>query len=192
MHNDDSNVPASIQIDKDPYISARSFFQVNTAQAEVLYKTARDFAELRGHESVIDAYCGTGTISLFVAKKARKVIGVEVVSSAIADAKKNARENNIRNAEFIVGDVVKVLPKISDADIVIVDPPRAGCDKKVLETFAAMRPDKIIYVSCNPATLARDLNILDALGYRTKKIQPVDMFPFTSHVESVAQILLDI
>ena len=173
-------------------ISARSFFQVNTAQAEVLYKTARDFAELRGHEMVIDAYCGTGTISLFVAKKARKVIGVEVVSSAIADAKKNARENNIRNAEFIVGDVVKVLPKISDADIVIVDPPRAGCDKKVLETFAAMRPDKIIYVSCNPATLARDLNILDALGYRTKKIQPVDMFPFTSHVESVAQILLDI
>ncbi len=172
-------------------ISARSFFQVNTAQAEVLYKTARDFAELRGHESVIDAYCGTGTISLFVAKKARKVIGVEVVSSAIADAKKNARENNIRNAEFIVGDVVKVLPKISEADVVTVDPPRAGCDKKVLETFATMRPDKIIYVSCNPATLARDLNILDALGYLTKKIQPVDMFPFTSHVESVAQILLD-
>ncbi len=173
-------------------ISARSFFQVNTAQAEVLYKTARDFAELRGHESVIDAYCGTGTISLFVAKKARRVIGVEVVSSAIADAKKNARENNIRNAEFIVGDVVKVLPKINDyADIVIVDPPRAGCDKKVLETFAAMRPDKIIYVSCNPATLARDLKILEELGYKTKKIQPVDMFPFTSHVESVAQILLD-
>ena len=171
-------------------ISARSFFQVNTAQAEVLYKIARDFANLRGLESVIDAYCGTGTISLFVAKKARKVIGVEVVSSAVADAKKNARENNIRNAEFIVGDVVKVLPKISDADVVIVDPPRAGCDKKVLETFAAMRPDKIIYVSCNPATLARDLNILDALGYRTKKIQPVDMFPFTSHVESVAQVIL--
>ena len=171
-------------------ISARSFFQVNTAQAEILYKTALDFAELHGHETIIDAYCGTGTISLFMAKKARKVIGVEVVSSAIADAKKNARENNIRNAEFIVGDVVKVLPKIFEsADIVIVDPPRAGCDKKVLETFAAMQPDKIIYVSCNPATLARDLKILYELGYQSKKIQPVDMFPFTSHVESVAKLV---
>ncbi|MBR3745462.1 MAG: 23S rRNA (uracil(1939)-C(5))-methyltransferase RlmD, partial [Selenomonadaceae bacterium] len=174
-------------------ISARSFFQVNTAQAEVLYKTALDFCELHGRETVIDAYCGTGTISLFLAKRARKVFGVEVVSSAINDAKKNARENNIRNSEFIVGDAVKILPKLFDegivADVVVVDPPRAGCDKKVLETFAAMRPEKIIYVSCNPATLARDLKILDELGYRTKKIQPVDMFPFTSHVESVAQVL---
>lgn len=173
-------------------ISARSFFQVNTAQAEVLYRTALDFAELRGNETVIDAYCGTGTIGLFVAKKSRKVIGVEVVSSAVADAKKNARENNIRNAEFIVGDAVKVLPKLFDAgiyaEVVIVDPPRAGCDRKVLEIFAAMEPEKIIYVSCNPATLARDLKILDELGYRTKKIQPVDMFPFTSHVESVASV----
>ena len=170
-------------------ISARSFFQVNTAQAEVLYKTALDFAELKRHEIVIDAYCGTGTISLFLAKRARKVIGVEVVSSAVADAKKNARENNIRNAEFFVGDAVKILPRLFAegvrADVVVVDPPRAGCDKKVLETFAQMMPHKIIYVSCNPATLARDLSILDELGYRTKKIQPVDMFPFTSHVESV-------
>ena len=171
-------------------ISARSFFQVNTAQAEVLYKTALDFAEPHGHETIIDAYCGTGTISLFMARKARKVIGVEIVGSAVADAKKNARENNIRNAEFIVGDAVKVLPRIVEpADVVIVDPPRAGCDKKVLETFAAMKPEKIIYVSCNPATLARDLKILDDLGYRAKKIQPVDMFPFTSHVESVAQLI---
>ena len=170
-------------------ISARSFFQVNTVQAEILYKTALDFAELHGHETIIDAYCGTGTISLFMARKARKVIGIEVVSSAIADAKRNARENNIRNAEFMVGDAVKVLPRIFEpADVVIVDPPRAGCDKKVLETFAGMNPEKIIYVSCNPATLARDLKILYELGYRTKKIQPVDMFPFTSHVESVAQI----
>ena len=174
-------------------ISARSFFQVNTAQAEVLYRTARDFAELRGGETVIDAYCGTGTIGLFVAKRARKVYGVEVVGSAVADAKKNARENNIRNAEFIVGDAVKVLPRLLDSgvevDVVIVDPPRAGCDRKVLETFAAMKTEKIIYVSCNPATLARDLKILDELGYRATKIQPVDMFPFTSHVESVTQII---
>ena len=171
-------------------ISARSFFQVNTVQTEILYKTALDFANLRGNETVIDAYCGTGTISLFIAKKARKVIGVEVVSSAINDAIKNSRENHIKNAEFIVGDAVKVLPKINDyAEVVIVDPPRAGCDKKVLETFADMKPEKIIYVSCNPATLARDLKILDDLGYKTKKIQPVDMFPFTSHVESVAQLI---
>jgi len=174
-------------------ISARSFFQVNTAQAEVLYKTALDFAELHGRETVIDAYCGTGTISLFLARKARKVIGVEVVSSAIADAKKNSRENKIRNAEFFVGDAVKILPKIFSegvfAEVVVVDPPRAGCDKKVLETFAAMQPEKIIYVSCNPATLARDLKILGDFGWRTKKIQPVDMFPFTSHVECVAQLI---
>lgn len=176
-------------------ISARSFFQVNTAQAEVLYKTARDFAELHGGETIIDAYCGTGTIGLFMARKARRIIGVEVVSSAVADAKRNARENNVRNAEFLVGDAVKVLPRLFDsgvyADVVIVDPPRAGCDRKVLETFAAMNPAKIIYVSCNPATLARDLKILAELNYRTTKIQPVDMFPFTSHVESVAQIVGD-
>ena len=173
-------------------ISARSFFQVNTAQAEVLYNTALDFAELRGHETIIDAYCGTGTIGLFMARRARKVIGVEVVSSAIADAKKNARENNIRNVEFFIGDAVKVLPRLVDADVhadvVVVDPPRAGCDKKVLETFATMKPAKIIYISCNPATLARDLAILKSLGYVTTKIQPVDMFPFTSHVECVAQL----
>ena len=174
-------------------ISARSFFQVNTKQTEILYETALNFAELHGHETVIDVYCGTGTISLFMAKRARKVIGVEIVSSAVADAKKNARENNIRNAEFIVGDAVKILPRLAEsdveADVIVIDPPRAGCDKKVLETFAKIAPEKIIYVSCNPATLARDLAILEELGYRAKKIQPVDMFPFTSHVESVTQIL---
>ena len=173
-------------------ISARSFFQVNTAQAEVLYRTALDFAELEGGEIVIDAYCGTGTFSLLFARQAHRVYGTEIVSSAIEDAKRNARENNIRNVEFFVGDAVKVLPRLADSihfpDVIVTDPPRAGCDRKVLETFAAMETDKIIYVSCNPATLARDLKILDELGYRTKKIQPVDMFPFTSHVEAVAQI----
>ena len=174
-------------------ISARSFFQVNTAQAEILYKTAKDFAELTGKEILIDAYCGTGTIGLFMAKSAYKVFGIEIVNSAIDDAKKNARENKIRNAEFIVGDVVKVLPRLDIyADVVVVDPPRAGCDKKVLETFAAMKPARIVYVSCNPATLARDLAILAELGYSAKKIQPVDMFPFSSHVEAVAQIVKNI
>ena len=174
-------------------ISARSFFQVNTAQAEVLYKTALDFAELEGGEIVIDSYCGTGTIGLFFARKVHRVYGTEIIPSAIADAKRNARENNIRNIEFFAGDAVKVLPRLADSihfpDVIVTDPPRAGCDKKVLETFAAMETDKIIYVSCNPATLARDLKILNELGYRTKKIQPVDMFPFTSHVESVAQLI---
>lgn len=174
-------------------ISARSFFQVNTAQAEVLYRTALDFAELEGGEIIVDAYCGTGTIGLFMARKAHRVYGTEIVSSAVADAKKNARENNIRNVEFFIGDAVKVIPRLALSlhfpDVIVTDPPRAGCDKKVLETFAAMEADKIIYVSCNPATLARDLKILGELGYRTKKIQPVDMFPFTSHVEAVAQVV---
>ena len=173
-------------------ISAGSFFQVNTSQAEVLYRTAKEFAQLTGKEIVIDAYCGTGTIGLFMAKNAYKVIGIEIVREAIDDAKKNARENKIRNAEFIVGDVVKVLPRLEIyADVVVVDPPRAGCDKKVLETFAAMNPARIVYVSCNPATLARDLAILSELGYTAKKIQPVDMFPFSSHIESVAQVVKD-
>lgn len=170
-------------------ISARSFFQVNTAQAEVLYRTAKDFAGLTGRETVVDAYCGTGTIGLFMADAARKILGVEIVSSAVDDAKKNARENGIRNAEFVVGDVVKILPRVGvGADVVVVDPPRAGCDRKVLEIFASREPERIIYVSCNPATLARDLAILAELGYRTKKIQPVDMFPFSSHVEAVALV----
>lgn len=170
-------------------ISARSFFQVNTAQAEILYSTAKNFAQLSGREIVIDAYCGTGTIGLYLARAAYKVIGIEIVSSAVDDAKKNARENKIRNAEFIVGDVVKVLPKLEvAADVVVVDPPRAGCEKAVLETFAEMNPARIVYVSCNPATLARDLAVLAELGYRAKKIQPVDMFPFSSHVEAVALV----
>ena len=168
-------------------ISARSFFQVNTAQAEVLYRTAKNFAGLTGRETVIDAYCGTGTIGLYMARAAYKIFGLEIVGEAVDDAKKNARENKIRNAEFIAGDVVKILPHLDVvADVVVVDPPRAGCDKIVLKTFAKMKPARIVYVSCNPATLARDLAILAELGYRTKKIQPVDMFPFSSHVEAVA------
>lgn len=174
-------------------ISPRSFFQVNTAQAEVLYGKALEFAALQGGETVIDAYCGTGTITLFLARKARKAYGIEVVPTAIADAKKNARANNIRNAEFIVGDSAIIMPRLYregvHADVIITDPPRAGCTRVVLETFAHMHPSRIVYVSCNPATLARDLAILDELGYRTEKIQPVDMFPQTHHVESVSLIV---
>lgn len=174
-------------------ISPRSFFQVNTAQAEILYGKALEFAALRGGETVVDAYCGTGTITLFLARKAMKAYGIEVVPTAIADAKKNARANHIKNAAFIVGDATQVMPRLYrdgvHPDVVVTDPPRAGCTPVVLKTFAQMRPSRIVYVSCNPATLARDLAILDELGYRTEKIQPVDMFPQTSHVESVSLIV---
>ncbi len=174
-------------------ISPRSFFQVNTAQAAILYGKALEFAALQGGETVIDAYCGTGTITLFLARKARKAYGIEVVPTAIADAKKNARVNNIRNAEFIIGDSAVIMPRLYregvKADVIITDPPRAGSTRIVLETFVNMHPSRIVYVSCNPATLARDLAILDELGYRTEKIQPVDMFPQTSHVESVSLIV---
>lgn len=173
-------------------VSARSFFQVNTKQAEVLYDTAMEYAQLTGKETVIDAYCGTGTISLYLAQRAHKVYGVEIVSPAIADAKKNARENNLRNAEFIVGDCTEVMPRLYKQgvrpDVIVVDPPRAGCTPVVLETFANMKPQRIVYVSCNPATLARDIEILDGLGYKAEKVQPVDMFGHSSHVESVALI----
>lgn len=174
-------------------VSARSFFQVNTKQAEVLYDTALEYAQLTGRETVIDAYCGTGTISLYLAQKARKVYGVEIVSPAIRDAEKNARENNVRNAEFIVGDCTKVMPRLYKQgirpDVIVVDPPRAGCTELVLKTCADMQPNRIVYVSCNPATLARDIEILAKLGYKAEKVQPVDMFSQTSHVESVALLV---
>ena len=175
------------------HISPRSFFQVNTAQTKVLYEKALEFAGLRGGETVIDAYCGTGTITLFLARKASKAYGVEVIPAAIADAKKNARANHIRNVEFIVGDSARVIPRLCrngvHPDVIVTDPPRAGCTPVVLETFVQMHPSRIVYVSCNPATLARDLALLDTLGYCAKKIQPVDMFPMTRHVETVNLIL---
>ena len=171
-------------------ISAQSFFQVHTAQADVLYQKALAYADLNGNETVIDAYCGTGTISLFLAQKAKKVYGIEIVAPAIRDAKKNAETNRITNAEFLVGDAVEVMPRLYKqgvrADVVVVDPPRSGCDPIVLETFARMNPERIVYVSCNPASLARDIAVLAELGYRAEEVQPVDMFPQTSHVESVA------
>ena len=173
-------------------ISARSFFQVNTVQAEKLYQTALNFADLKGYEVVIDAFCGTGTITLFLAKHAKFAYGIEIVSSAIADAKLNARLNNVRNAQFITGDATAILPKLGvKPDVMVLDPPRAGCDEKFLLTIAKLKPSKVVYVSCNPATLARDLNILESNGFKTQIVQPVDMFPFTSHVEAVALVVPD-
>ena len=171
------------------HISPRSFFQVNTRQAERLYEQALAYADLHGTETVIDAYCGTGTITLFLAQKARKVYGIEIVQPAILDARKNARDNHVKNAEFIVGDTTAVMPALYKQgirpDVVVVDPPRAGCTETVLRTFANMKPQRIVYVSCNPATLARDLAILKELGYLAQEVQPVDLFPQTSHVENV-------
>ena len=171
------------------HISPRSFFQVNTRQAERLYEQALAYADLHGTETVIDAYCGTGTITLFLAQKARKVYGIEIVQPAILDARKNARDNHAKNVEFIVGDATAVMPALYKQgirpDVVVVDPPRAGCTETVLRTFANMKPQRIVYVSCNPATLARDLAILKELGYLAQEVQPVDLFPQTSHVECV-------
>ncbi|MBS4197306.1 23S rRNA (uracil(1939)-C(5))-methyltransferase RlmD [Lederbergia citri] len=175
-------------------ISARSFYQVNPDQTKVLYDKALEYAGLKGEETVIDAYCGIGTISLFLAQKAKKVYGVEIVPEAIEDAKRNAELNDITNVEFAVGEAETVIPNWYkqgiEADILVVDPPRKGCDQALLDTIINMKPKKVVYVSCNPATLARDLRILEDGGYKTVEVQPVDMFPQTMHVECVASIEL--
>ncbi|MEK4026223.1 23S rRNA (uracil(1939)-C(5))-methyltransferase RlmD [Sporosarcina sp. FSL W7-1283] len=171
-------------------ISARSFYQVNPVQTEVLYQQALDYAGLTGDETVIDAYCGIGTISLFLAKQAKEVYGVEIVPQAIQDAKRNAELNGITNTHFEAGAAEDVIPKWYAEgklfDVLVVDPPRKGCDEKLLETILKYKPGKVVYVSCNPGTLARDLRILEDGGYRTKEVQPVDMFPHSSHVECVS------
>lgn len=170
-------------------ISALSFYQVNPDQTKVLYEKALEYAELSGEETVIDAYCGIGTISLFLAQKARKVFGVEIVPEAIKDAKRNAELNGTSNVEFATGEAEVVIPKWYEegitADVLVVDPPRKGCDEALLQTIIKMKPRKVVYVSCNPATLARDLRILEDGGYKTVEVQPVDMFPMTGHVECV-------
>lgn len=171
-------------------ISPLSFYQVNPKQTKVLYETALSYADLKGKETVWDLYCGIGTISLFLAGKAKQVYGVEIIPQAINDARKNAEINHITNAEFFVGAAEEILPaKYRDenihADVIVVDPPRKGCDESLLNTIAQMAPERIIYVSCDPATLARDLRYLADRGYELKKVQPVDMFPHTTHVECV-------
>ena len=173
-------------------ISARSFYQVNPAQTVELYRTAVDYAQLTGKESVIDAYCGIGTISLFLARKAGRVYGVEIVPEAIEDAKRNAELNGIGNASFEAGPAEVVIPRWREEgiipDVIVVDPPRKGCDPALLDTILKMQPERVVYVSCNPSTLARDLRTLEDGGYKTVEVTPVDMFPWTSHVECVVGI----
>lgn len=170
-------------------ISPLSFFQVNPLQTEVLYNKALEYANLGENDTVFDIYCGIGTISLFLAQKAKKVYGIEIVEDAIKDAKRNAKINNMDNVEFYVGKAEEVVPKMykegKRANVVVVDPPRKGCDEKVLDTIISMQPDRVVYVSCNPSTLARDLAYLNERGYKCHEIQPVDMFPHSVHVECV-------
>ena len=171
-------------------ISPLSFFQVNPVQTEVLYNKALEYANLTGNETVFDIYCGIGTISLFLAQKAKKVYGIEIVEDAIKDAKRNAELNGLENTEFYAGKAEEVVPKMykegKKADVVVVDPPRKGCDEKVLDTIVSMDPERVVYVSCNPSTLARDLAYMDERGFKCIEIQPVDMFPHSVHVENVA------
>lgn len=170
-------------------ISPLSFYQVNPVQTKKLYETALEYADLKGEETVWDLYCGIGTISLFLAQRAKKVYGVEIVPQAIEDAKENALLNHIDNAEFYVGKAEEVLPKLYEsegiyADVIVVDPPRKGCDEKCLETIVKMQPKRVVYVSCDSATLSRDLRYLCDRGYEVQRVRACDMFPMTGHVES--------
>lgn len=171
-------------------ISPLSFYQVNPMQTEKLYSLALEYAGLTGKESVWDLYCGIGTISLFMALRAKEVYGVEIIPQAIDDARQNAVRNHIANAEFFVGKAEEVLPAAyekeeSHPDVIVVDPPRKGCDEKCLDTMLKMAPSRIVYVSCDSATLARDLKLLCAGGYRLERVRPVDQFAHTVHVETV-------
>ena len=170
-------------------------YWVNPIQTEVLYNKTLEFANLSGEEVVFDAYCGTGTITLFLSQKAKKVYGVEIIEPAIVNAKENAKLNNVENAEFFVGKSEEIIPDLISngikADVIVVDPPRKGCDIKLLEAIGKTRPERVVYVSCDPSTLGRDLKILEEQGYKTIKVQPVDMFPQTSHIENVALLVKD-
>ena len=175
-------------------ISPKSFFQTNTKQAEKLYSIARDFAQLTGNEIVYDLYCGTGSIGIFVSPKAKKIIGVELIEDAIEDAKKNAANNNIDHALFFAGDVIKIcndsfFEEHGRPDVVITDPPRAGMHEKLVIKLLEIAAPVIVYVSCNTATMARDILLLSE-KYTVEKTQPVDMFPHTHHIECVARLVL--
>ena len=177
-------------------LSPASFYQVNTEQAEVLYTLAAEYADLSGSETVLDLYCGTGTIGLSLAKNAKQIIGAEIVAEAVENARQNADRNNIKNAEFICADAIQAAKKLTEdkihPDVIILDPPRKGCDKELLEAITELNPKKIVYISCNPETCARDAKILcENDRYILQKITPVDMFPRTSHVETVVLLTQD-
>ena len=173
-------------------LSPASFFQVNPLQTEILYETALNFADLRPEDSLLDVYCGAGTISLMMARHCKTVTGIEIVPDAVCNARENARRNGIQNASFVEGKAEILLPEMikqgSRPDVIVVDPPRKGLEPAVIEAIAKAAPDRLVYISCNPATQARDAALLKEQGYLIQKIQPVDMFPYTSHVETVVQL----
>lgn len=176
-------------------ISPLSFYQVNTPQAERLYGAAKEFAGLTGEERLLDLYCGAGTIGLSMADKAGSVLGVEVVPPAVENAKRNAERNGIENAEFICGDAGEVAKKLADEnmlpDVIVADPPRKGCDMQTIDAICRMNPERVVMVSCNPATAARDCALLCERQYKIEKVQPVDLFPGTGHVECVVMMSRD-
>jgi len=171
-------------------LSPLSFFQVNPRQAQRLYALAGEYAALRGGERVLDLYCGTGTIGLSLARDCAQLVGVEAVPQAVEDARRNAERNGIANARFLCADAAKAAAQLAAEgwrpDVILIDPPRKGCEPALLHTVARMSPGRVVYVSCDPATLARDLALMRTLGYDTKRLRPVDMFPRTGHVECVA------
>ena len=173
-------------------LSPHSFYQVNHAQTEKLYRLAAQAAALTGKETLLDLYCGTGTIGLSMAHTAGAVIGVEVVEAAVRDAKKNATANRIRNARFICADAARAAAQLAaegtQVDVVVLDPPRKGCSPDLIDTVAGMNPERVVYVSCDPATLARDLRLFKEKGYHTEWVQPVDLFPRTAHCENVVRL----
>ena len=175
-------------------ISPRAFYQINPVQTEVLYRTALEYAGLTGTETVVDAYCGTGTIGIFASRDAARVIGVENNRDAVRDAISNAKANRADNVRFYTADASDFLQGMArageHADVVILDPPRAGSDERFLSAVTTVAPERVVYVSCNPETLARDLGYLTRHGYRVTRIQPVDMFPHTEHIETVCQLVL--
>lgn len=171
-------------------ISPASFFQVNPLQAECLYKKALELADPKGDETVLDAYCGVGTLSLFFAKHVKKVIGVECIAEAIEDAKENSRLNAIENSDFVCANAEEYIKKLTAVDLLLLNPPRQGCDPVFLQRIGRLLPRTVIYISCDPATLARDIAILYPFGYTIEKVQPFDMFPQTAHVECVVKLVL--
>src|SRR5690606_26150703 len=174
-------------------LSARAFFQLNPEQTVKLYDEVKKAAQLTGKEKIVDAYCGVGTIGLWLADGASEIRGIEVIPEAIEDAKKNAKKHGFHNATYAVGKAEKLLPKwVKEGwrpDVVVVDPPRTGCDDQFLQTVLKVKPKKKVYVSCNPSTLAKDIQVLSKL-YRVEYVQPVDMFPHTAHVECISHLIL--
>jgi len=188
-----SETICDILLGKKFEISPESFYQVNHAQCEKLYKKAAEYAALSGEETLLDLYCGAGTIGLTMADNAKALYGIEIVKSAVRNAKRNAEINGVKNAQFICADALNGAKQLEarsiKADLLVLDPPRKGCDKELFDIIKMINPKRIVYVSCDSATLARDLAILDEKGYKAKEITPVDMFPRTSHVENVALLI---